>query len=191
MDGGSDFLHKDVPRHGFPHPVAHSLLDNSFKEFCVVGPAAHDNRDGRVMFLEVGDEIHSVAVGHGQVADHGADFTRQHRLVHQLFCAVAVRSQPDFIALPTERHAGGFSNVGIVVDDQDGSVCHVALPPSFECVSRLAAGRLHSAPLLSGGLFMGRLFSSQPCSQVLIPLLLPDQVQNKEDKDGHESVGGD
>jgi len=26
---------------------------------------------------------------------------------------------------------------------------------------------------------------------VLIPLLLPDQVQDKKDKDGHESVGGD
>jgi hypothetical protein len=39
---------------------------------------------------------------------------------------------------------------------------------------------------------MGRLFSPQPFSwHVLIPLLLPDQVQNKEDKDGHESVGGD
>jgi hypothetical protein len=26
---------------------------------------------------------------------------------------------------------------------------------------------------------------------VLIPLLFPNQVQNKKDKDGHESVGGD
>jgi len=26
---------------------------------------------------------------------------------------------------------------------------------------------------------------------VPIPLLLPDQIQNKEDEDGHESVGGE
>jgi hypothetical protein len=26
---------------------------------------------------------------------------------------------------------------------------------------------------------------------VPVPLLLPDQVQNKEDEDGHESVGGE
>ncbi|MDP3090898.1 MAG: hypothetical protein Q8N04_09485 [Nitrospira sp.] len=38
---------------------------------------------------------------------------------------------------------------------------------------------------------MGRLISPNVFLHVLIPLLLPDQVQNKKDKDGHESVGGD
>jgi hypothetical protein len=34
-------------------------------------------------------------------------------------------------------------------------------------------------------------FSQRFPWHVPIPLLLPDQVQNKEDEDGHESVGGE
>jgi hypothetical protein len=44
---------------------------------------------------------------------------------------------------------------------------------------------------MPGILFMGRLISPNGFLPVLIPLLLPDQVQDKKDKDGHESVGGD
>ena len=122
--------------------------------------------------------IHSVAVGHGQVADHGADFTRKHRLVHQLFCCCR-RSQPDFIALPTERHAGGFST-GIVVDDQ---VPYVMLPfLLFECIRVDRWSASQRTIIIRWLLFMGRLFSPTVPWLVLIPLLLPDQVQNKEIK---------
>src|SRR4249920_1334652 len=129
MDGGPYLLYQRVSRHWLPHPIAHTFLEHPLKEPLVVGPAVYNDGNSRVISPEIGDELHPTAIWHDQVADDRADCACQHRMVHQLHRTVAVGGQPHLIPLSTERQAGSFSKVGIVIDHQN---CPIHLSASLQ-----------------------------------------------------------